>query len=360
MRSLRERAANRLSVLISSLLLLATLFVAVSPSAFADEKHGEKISVYSKPLLWHPEQRTDLTAGKLEWAGGVELKSDAADFGGFSGLAISADGSRLLSISDEGMWLTAQILYDEKGRLSGVAEASLAPVRGLNGKSMGHDKTMVDAEALTVDGTDPLRGTAYIAFERLHRIWSYDLGKDGFSGKPTQILTQREFGKLNSNSGIEAMTLLPRNSAEPVKLLAITENTRDPRNDYRAFYTEGRNIIRFSVRPKDPFRPTDIARLPNGDFLLLERRFSALAGVGMQIRLLKAADIKSGAVVDGEILMRADPRYSIDNMEGISVRDDGQGGALIYVISDDNMSPLQRTLLLMFRLHGPEKNKGGQ
>jgi len=350
MSSVREPVSSRISVVAFSLFLLAALLLALQLPAFADERFGEKISIHSRPILWHPEKRIDVTAGKLEFAGGVELKADSEDFGGLSGLAISKDGARLLAISDEGFWFTAQILYDEKGRLAGVAEGSLAAMHGLNGKPMGANKSMADAEALTVDNADPLKGNAYVAFERMHRIWRYDLAREGFAAKPTQLLTQREFGRLTNNSGIEALTLLPAGADKTLRLLAITENTRDPRNHFRAFISEGRNISRLAIKAHEPFRPTDVTRLPNGDFLLLERRFSQLAGVGMQIRLLKTADVKAGAVVDGKVLMQADPRYSIDNMEGIAMREDGQGSVLIYAISDDNKSLLQRTLLLMFRL----------
>jgi hypothetical protein len=41
---------------------------------------------------------------------------------------------------------------------------------------------------------------------------------------------------------------------------------------------------------------------------------------------------------------------NIDNMEGIAVRRGPKGETLLYLISDDNFSPLQRTLLLMFEL----------
>jgi len=356
MRSAREPVSNWKSTIAASLLMFALLSAPHYSIAQADEKpiaeskFGERISLHSRPLLWHPERRLETTAGKLQWAGGIELKSDSEDFGGLSGLAVSHDGVRLLAVSDEGAWFTARILYDEKGRLAGLAEGMIAPMRGLDGKPIGPNKWLADAEALTVDNPDPLKGKAYVAFERSHRIWVYDLGEEGFAAKPTQLLTQRDFGRLNTNAGIEALALLPPSAEHAVRLLAVTENTRDPRNHYRAFIFEDRNVNRLAVRAHEPFRPTDIARLPNGDFLLLERRFSMLAGVGMQIRLLKADDVKAGAVVDGEVLMQADPRYSIDNMEGIAVRDDGHGGQLVYIISDDNKSPLQRTLLLMFRL----------
>ena len=95
-----------------------------------------------------------------------------------------------------------------------------------------------------------------------------------------------------------------------------------------------------------------MALLPNGDLLLLERRFSMLAGVGMQMRLIEKDDIVPGALVDGPVLIHVGQRYSIDNMEGLAVREDSNGDLLIYAISDNNFNMLQRTLLLMFRLSG--------
>jgi hypothetical protein len=43
---------------------------------------------------------------------------------------------------------------------------------------------------------------------------------------------------------------------------------------------------------------------------------------------------------------------TIDNFEGLAVVRDPSGGVLVYLLSDDNYSPLQRTLLLRFRLAG--------
>ncbi len=37
-------------------------------------------------------------------------------------------------------------------------------------------------------------------------------------------------------------------------------------------------------------------------------------------------------------------------MEGIAAVRGADGGALIYLVSDDNFNPLQNTILLMFRL----------
>lgn len=338
------------ALLQQSAALLFTACLLLSPELASADPAGEKIETSTRTVLWNPEDRADMDAGKLEWAGEIEIKSDRKGFGGWSGLAISADGSTLLAISDEAQWLTAQLLYDEKGRLSGMGDAKMAPMLGLNGRPLV-GKEMSDAEGLAVDGSNPLKANAYVSFERQHRVWRYDLGKAGFDARPEQILTQRQLGRLNANSGLEALTIMtPAEGSKPAKLLLVSENTRDPRGNVRAFISEGRSVKRLSVRLHDPYHPTDIARLPDGDYLLLERRFSLLAGAGMQLRRIGKDEIKPNAVVDGDILLDVGQRRSIDNMEGLSVRQDQKGNVWVYALSDDNSNPLQRTLLVMFRL----------
>ena len=51
-------------------------------------------------------------------------------------------------------------------------------------------------------------------------------------------------------------------------------------------------------------------------------------------------------------LAQITPPISIDNFEGLAVFPEEKGGAIIYILSDDNFSPFQRTLLQQFRLPG--------
>lgn len=307
------------------------------------------IQLSSEPVRWNPDNRNDFDAGDLEWAGTIEISSDNKQFGGWSSLAVSADGSTLLSVSDEAKWFTAQILYDEKGRLSGIGEGSMAPLLGLDGKPIT-GKAYGDSEGLAVVG-DPLKGDAYVSFERHHRIWRYDLAKDGFKAKPEQLVTARRLGKLPWNEGIEAVTTTPPLiGGDRQRLIAISENARDPRGNLRGFIIEGRTVKRFSLSLNGSFHPTDISRLPNGDYLLLERSFSLLAGVGMQIRRIVGADIKPDALIESRVLLNANRKRNIDNMEGMSIRKDEKGNIWVYMISDDNFNPLQHTYLMMFRL----------
>jgi len=55
-------------------------------------------------------------------------------------------------------------------------------------------------------------------------------------------------------------------------------------------------------------------------------------------------------VVDGPTIFDADLGYEIDNMEGLDVHRTNDGEIVLTMVSDDNFSLLQRTLLLQFTL----------
>lgn len=331
-------------------LVLAGLSASQASADEAGASLTRSIEISAQPVRWNPKDRNDLKAGELEYAGGLELTSSDKSFGGWSGLAVSADGAMLVTVSDQAHWLSAQIIYDEKGRLSGLADGHIAPLRDLKGKPIT-SKNMGDAEGLAITGMDPNKGEAYVSFERHHRIWRYDFRTAGFDAVPSQTVTQRRLGSMPANSGIEALaTLLPETGGDTQRLLALSEDARNPNGTRKAFLIEGRKVERLATKLDDPFKPTDVARLPNGDFLVLERSFSLLAGPGMELRQVTGTDLRAGATLEGRLLMRTNNRNTIDNMEGLAVREGNKGEILVYVISDDNYSALQRTLLLMFRL----------
>ena len=106
----------------------------------------------------------------------------------------------------------------------------------------------------------------------------------------------------------------------------------------------------FSVSRSNDFDITDAALTPAGDLLILERHFSFTRGVGMRIRRVPLAEIKPGALLTGTVLVEADNAHQIDNMEAIDVHGNAAGETIVTIVSDDNFSPLQRTLLLRFAL----------
>jgi hypothetical protein len=84
--------------------------------------------------------------------------------------------------------------------------------------------------------------------------------------------------------------------------------------------------------------------------LVLERKFSWFAGVGIRIRRIALKSIAPGALVDGQAIFEADLGHEIDNMEGIDAHVTDAGETVLTLVSDDNFSPIQRTLLLQFTL----------
>jgi hypothetical protein len=132
--------------------------------------------------------------------------------------------------------------------------------------------------------------------------------------------------------------------------VAVTERSLDRDGNVFAAVLDGPRAGLFAVKRTDPWDITDGAFLPNGDLLLLERRFRLSDGMGMRIRRIDGQTIRPGAVVDGDVLIDADMSEQIDNMEGMDVVAMGPDDIRIIVVSDDNHSILQRNLMLEFRL----------
>ena len=133
-------------------------------------------------------------------------------------------------------------------------------------------------------------------------------------------------------------------------LIALSERGLDRLGNLRAFLLGGPSPGEFTVKRTGTFDITDAALLPSGDLLILERSFSWSTGLFIQIRRIAIQDVKPGAIVDGPVLLEADLAYEIDNLEGLSIHRANDGAVVLTLISDDNFSILQRTLLLQFSL----------
>jgi hypothetical protein len=155
--------------------------------------------------------------------------------------------------------------------------------------------------------------------------------------------------KLPNNKGLEALVMVPKGEALAGTLIAISERGLDQNGNLIAFLVGGPSPGQFSVRRTENYDVSD-AVLLSGDLLILERKFSWLAGVGIRIRRIQLKSVAPGALVDGPSIFEADLSQEIDNMEGIDAHVTGEGETVLTMVSDDNFSLLQRTLLLQFTL----------
>lgn len=133
-------------------------------------------------------------------------------------------------------------------------------------------------------------------------------------------------------------------------LIAISERGLDAAGNIMGFLLNPLSGT-FTVKRSDEFDVSDCTVTPNGDLLILERRFSWIRGLAIRIRRLSLAAVKPGALLDGPELFAGDMSQQIDNMEGISIHRAADGATVLTLVSDDNFSPLQRTILLQFTLN---------
>jgi hypothetical protein len=136
-------------------------------------------------------------------------------------------------------------------------------------------------------------------------------------------------------------------------ILAISELNKDENGDIRAWvWGGGRKAFDFAIKQFEDYAITDLAILPDGDILTVERSFGASVLPGMAIRRIKTEDIVANGAVSPSLLVFSGrmPFYRIDNMEGIAVSR-LNGETRVTVVSDNNYrSEFQRTLLLQFAL----------
>ena len=93
------------------------------------------------------------------------------------------------------------------------------------------------------------------------------------------------------------------------------------------------------------FHPFGAATLPNGDVLVIERRFTLRDGVAARIRQIKSTSIRPSAELCSKLSAEFRNPVTTDNFEGIAIRKNQNKQTLVYIISDYNFNPMQRTLL---------------
>lgn len=322
---------------LSLLAVLLGLTGMVFPQQTAD---ATDLNIASRSHILDSDDPSRIEFGKLVYLSGIVMRSDNEDFGGLSGLQISPDGRRLLAVTDKGKWLAAELVY-EGARLTGLANAEIAALLGRDGQMLD-GRGNIDAEALSLVQPENLAGPAYVSFEGNHRIWLYP---DGLRGPPVPVTMPRQLGSAPANKGMEALARRGDGA-----LIALTEAWLDDAGNPIGWLIGKDNTGALRLRRERDFSPTDLAFLANGDLLVLERRYTMVGGPGMQIRLIKADTLIPDAVLDGEVLINLTARYGIDNFEGLAVRQNADGETIIYLVSDDNFNPLQKNLLLMFKL----------
>jgi hypothetical protein len=317
---------------------------SVAPDEFSSVTASVSIEVKARPLpSFDTRDRQHVRFGSLEYRSGLVLTSGFRGFGGLSGIRLDARGERFISFSDKGSWFTGRIVYSGRA-MTGLAEVEAAPMIGPDGRPITA-RGWFDSESIALDGS-----FVYIGLERVNQVLRFDFSK-GFTRSRGEVVPMPPaVKKLPFNKGLEALVFVPKGMPLAGTLIAISERGLDAKGNLIAFLVGGPTPGQFSVRRTDNFDVSDAVLLPSGDLLILERKFSWLGGLGIRIRRIPLKSLGPGAVVEGPAIFNGDLGQEVDNMEGIDAHVTAEGDTVLTMVSDDNFSMIQRTLLLQFTL----------
>ncbi|QDX26547.1 esterase-like activity of phytase family protein [Sphingomonas suaedae] len=316
--------------------LLCLIFVPDWSGAVRLPLLPDTVEMTAEPVAldWRDPDRVRL--GGLTFLGGVELRGPSPAFGGFSAMLV--DGDRFTLLSDGGNLVSFRL--DRAFRLSAPRVAALP-----DGPGRGWEKVDRDSESLT---RDPHTGQIWVGFERANEIWRYS---PGFTRAEAHA-APGAMADWPAHGGAEAMVRLRNGS---FLLFAEDKMGKDHYTVQALWLARDPSIggaqrgVRFTYRPPRPYKPTDMAELPDGRLIVLNRDVSLRAGFTAILTIVDPRAIRRGAIVEGQEIARFAAPVVHDNFEALAVTREG-GDTILWIASDDNQWAVQRSLLLKFRL----------
>lgn len=288
------------------------------------------------------------TVGLLRFRGGVSISSADVAFGGLSDLEI-LDDNRIIAISDNGDWFEARLVLDDAGTLVGVSDVRTAFMRDENGRLFA-DKRHGDSEDLA----QLPDGRFAVSFEQTQTIRIYDFNRDGPFGAARPGPRLAGTRHLHRNAGLEAMA-----ATADGQLLVGAEGGEGATTPLWLAPLDAQEPVAplIGYPPAPGYSLTSLDRLPDGGFVALERFYAPVVGARARITMFPEASLHAGgeALPDLVVLAELAPPMPVDNFEGVAAQRLSNGVTRIYIVSDDNFSDRQRTLLYALDISSPSR-----
>ena len=271
-----------------------------------------------------------------------EYEGDGLLFGGYSAL-LALDGARLQAFSDRGGRFT--FLQPDQPQPEQLQPEHLQGPQPLLTRRLAEQRVQTPFEMLLFDieaaSRDPATGQYWLAFESLHAFHRYSASH---AGEGVRIIAEEI--EWPGNSGAEAMARLADG-----RFLVIRESGEEGLL-YPADPIDGGAPVPVIVEPPPgDFSVTDAAQLPDGRILLLLRRVArGIPPFTARIALAEWDGEATVPVLSPRIVLDLSAVAPPENYEGVAVRARADGAVDVWVISDDNLSVMQRTLVAKLRL----------
>ena len=247
-------------------------------------------------------------------------------FGGFSAIEMQPDGLHFIVLSDRAMLIEGTFSRTD-GLITGVTEAGRHLLRDTDGAVMTGPWADSEGLALAADGR------LFISFEGVPRVRV----QDGIDGVPHVLPIQPDFPKMQSNAALEALAIGPDGA-----IYAIPERSGRQTVPFPVYrFQNGVWDVPFGIPRRDSFQISGADVGPDGLLYVLERDFN---GLGFRTRV-RRFDLSGTS----EEMLFETSTGTHDNLEGISVWDDG-AGIRISMISDDNFRFFQETQVVEYRV----------
>ena len=288
------------------------------------------LEIIATPLMAGPESAVKRALPDSARVAGLwELTSPNKNLGGLSGLAVREDGG-LLALSDAGALIWIDL---DKGAPSATGKISY--LRDAQGDLLS-GKRDSDSEGLSYRD-----GMAFISFERRHRVEAYDLSGCGGAARAALVTMLPDmFGNkgIEPNRGPEALALTSSG------VLQFAYETISGGAPHGIVAADG----------ETEFAP-DTANAPFSYALVGQDILSAPDGSDMTLTLFRSYDPLRGnrnivrwGKGDRELALKRP--MAVDNFEGIAGQFGADGKLTVWIVSDDNFSGEQRTLLYAFEI----------
>ena len=314
--------------------------VAASCPDDASYIEPEQIEISSTRLEWS-QDRDDVskTFGALKPVAVYELDSTDSRWGGLSGIDF-LDQDTLVIVSDDGklVWLDIDPETFEPASTAGIAVLRDSEGDPLDGKKDA------DAEGLAWSG-DAL----FVSFERNHRVLAYDIAVCGSGARGVEVLefAPNGFGlgkSIEDNRGLEALAI------DEASNLFLGLETNDGGSPVGLFGEVGETGFNNRLPSPELTMLTGLDSVEGGEapdrLYSIFRSYDPLRGNRIALAVTEVGEDGTFSETDQFVIWGSS--LLVDNFEGVAAMPLTPDTDRIVIVSDDNFSDRQKTLLAVF------------